>query len=218
MPEMEGLGYNDDGTKDYRYYKWFNDIFVAQSFDGTTWETPINITNTPDLDEANLSINRDVIDNNLHMIYFRDSKAGSDMWMGLIDTSDYVMHRPKGIFSRLYIRTDQEDQVDIVHNKYSLTASDVSDAAVPGKFELAQNYPNPFNPSTTISYSIPARSDVSIKVYNNLGQLVATLFNGVNEAGTHEVSWNAASVSTGVYFYSINAGDFTSTKKMILLK
>ncbi len=55
--------------------------------------------------------------------------------------------------------------------------TDVEDAVVPGKFELSQNYPNPFNPTTSISYSIPARSDVSIKVYNNIGQLVTTLVN-----------------------------------------
>ncbi len=219
MPEIEGLGYNDDGTKDLRYYKWFNDIFVTVSMDGATWTTPINITNTPDKDEANLSLNRDVIDNKVHMMYFRDSKAGSDMWIGRVDTNDYVMHQPKGIFSRLFIRTDQEDLVEILHNLYDLTTiTGVEDATLPGTFALEQNYPNPFNPTTSISYSIPAKSDVSIKVFNNIGQLVTTLVNGVNEAGSHKVSWNASSIASGVYFYTINAGDFTSTKKMILLK
>jgi len=218
-PEMDGLGYNDDGSKDLRYFKWFNDIFVAASMDGVTWGAPVNITNTPDKDEANLSIHRDVIDNKIHMMFFRDSKAGADMWMGLNDTNDYVVHQKNGMFSRFFIRKDQDDQVEILYAPLDLNLiTDVEDAVVPGEFELTQNYPNPFNPTTSISYSLPAKSDVLIKVYNNIGQLVTTLVSGVQQAGTHKVDWNASSIASGIYFYTINAGEFTSTKKMILLK
>lgn len=89
--------------------------------------------------------------------------------------------------------------------------------AIPNKFALEQNYPNPFNPSTKISFSIPQKSNVTIKIYNNLGQIVETLYQKETEAGFHNVTWNAKSAS-GIYYYSIEAGDFKQTKKMVLLK
>ncbi|MEO8233150.1 MAG: T9SS type A sorting domain-containing protein, partial [Ignavibacteriota bacterium] len=94
----------------------------------------------------------------------------------------------------------------------------------PTEFELSQNYPNPFNPSTTIRYAVPNESKVSITVFNLLGQEVATLVNDIQPAGYHEVTFNAANLSSGVYLYrinavsSINSKEFTSTKKFVLLK
>ncbi len=89
---------------------------------------------------------------------------------------------------------------------------------LPEAYALSQNYPNPFNPTTVISFAIPEQADVTLKVFNLLGQEVATLMNGVRTAGTHEVNFNASSLSSGVYFYTIKAGQFTSTKKMMLIK
>ena len=89
---------------------------------------------------------------------------------------------------------------------------------VPSNFTLYQNYPNPFNPATTISYSIPTEGKVIIKVFNLLGREVAELVNEEKGAGSYQVSFNASSLSSGVYFYRIRAGDFVQTKKMILLK
>ena len=88
----------------------------------------------------------------------------------------------------------------------------------PGEYRLSQNYPNPFNPTTVINYTLPEKSRVAIKVYNVLGKEVATLVNEVKPAGNHEVSFNASNLSSGVYYYTISAGKFTSTKKMILMK
>jgi photosystem II stability/assembly factor-like uncharacterized protein len=88
----------------------------------------------------------------------------------------------------------------------------------PINFELAQNYPNPFNPSTTITFSIPQKSDVSVKIYDILGNEVTTLVNETREAGRYNVNFNASKYSSGVYFYSIKAGNFIETKKMNLLK
>jgi hypothetical protein len=89
---------------------------------------------------------------------------------------------------------------------------------VPLTYALNQNYPNPFNPSTTISYEIPTSSKVTIKIYNILGDEVTTLVNGNQEAGRYQVIFDASRYSSGVYFYSITAGNFVQTKKMILLK
>lgn len=83
---------------------------------------------------------------------------------------------------------------------------------------LAQNYPNPFNPSTTISYSIPNSSKVLLKVFNSLGQEVATLVDRNQPIGIHSISWDASSVSSGVYFYQLIVGSNVLTKKMILIK
>lgn len=90
-------------------------------------------------------------------------------------------------------------------------------------FALSQNYPNPFNPSTTIRYGLPHRSTVELTVFNPLGQLVATLVREDQEAGYHEVKFSAsggdaAKLSSGVYFYRIQAGDFAQTKKLLLLR
>jgi len=89
---------------------------------------------------------------------------------------------------------------------------------LPSTYELQQNYPNPFNPTTQIDYSIPQRSDVTLKVYNVLGVEIATLFSGVQEAGKHIATFDATKLSTGVYFYRLQAGDLTLTKKMLLMK
>jgi hypothetical protein len=86
------------------------------------------------------------------------------------------------------------------------------------QFELSQNYPNTFNPSTVINYSIPVNGLVSLKVYNILGQVVATLVNEVQTVGSYKATFNATSLSSGVYFYKIEAGSFTSVKKMMFLK
>jgi hypothetical protein len=86
------------------------------------------------------------------------------------------------------------------------------------EFSLEQNFPNPFNPSTKISWQLPVRGQVSLKVYDILGNEVATLVNEEKSAGIYEVNFNAVNLPSGVYFYRIKAGDFIQTKKMILLK
>jgi hypothetical protein len=85
-------------------------------------------------------------------------------------------------------------------------------------FSLAQNYPNPFNPSTTIKYGLPKDAKVSLVVFDMLGRKVMTLVNDMQKAGYHEVQFNSLNLSSGTYFYKISAGDFTSIKRMVLLK
>lgn len=89
---------------------------------------------------------------------------------------------------------------------------------IPKEFGLAQNYPNPFNPVTMISYQLPKDEFVELRVYNLLGQEVRTLINEVQEAGYYEISFDASALPSGVYFYKITAGSFTSVKKMLLMK
>jgi hypothetical protein len=89
---------------------------------------------------------------------------------------------------------------------------------IPQKFSLSQNYPNPFNPNTVISYSLPSASNVKLIVYNTLGQEVKTLETGYKTAGNYSVTFNASSLPSGVYFYRLEAGNFTQIKKMMLIK
>ncbi len=89
---------------------------------------------------------------------------------------------------------------------------------MPSKFTLSQNYPNPFNPTTNIRYTIPKSSLVTLRVYNVLGQEVATIFAGFQHAGTYTADFNATRLASGVYLYRLQAGSFSETKKMILMK
>jgi Secretion system C-terminal sorting domain len=90
--------------------------------------------------------------------------------------------------------------------------------SLPSKFKLYQNYPNPFNPSTVISYELPVSSRVTLKIYDVLGREIATLFDGDQNAGIHHVTFSAAALSSGVYFYRLQAGPYYETKKLLLLK
>jgi len=98
--------------------------------------------------------------------------------------------------------------------------SDVAEVLVggPTNFSLEQNFPNPFNPATTISYSLPLKSQVELVIYNTLGESVMQLVNEEKEAGRYSVEFNATSLPSGIYFYSIQAGTFIETKKMVLMK
>ncbi len=93
-----------------------------------------------------------------------------------------------------------------------------SDEQTAGNFHLEQNYPNPFNPSTTIVYELPRQQQVTIEIFDSAGRKVATLLNGPQNAGRHELNFNAAHLASGVYYYRLSAGGFVQTKKMLVLK
>ncbi len=88
----------------------------------------------------------------------------------------------------------------------------------PVQFELSQNYPNPFNPSTTIKFSIPQSSNVTLKIFNTLGQELKTLLNQNMESGVHTINFDASKLNSGVYFYRLDAGSFSEVRKMTLIK
>lgn len=98
------------------------------------------------------------------------------------------------------------------------SVDDRIDASIPIKYELANNYPNPFNPKTIIEYAIPKEDFVSLKVYNLLGQEVATLKNELHKAGRYRVVFDGTRFSTGIYFYKLQTSNFNQVKKMLLVK
>jgi hypothetical protein len=93
-----------------------------------------------------------------------------------------------------------------------------AEVAVPLNFELNQNFPNPFNPNTVITYSLPMAANVILTVYNSLGQTIQLLENGFKNAGTYTISFDASELTSGTYFYRLEAGQFTRVKKMMLIK
>jgi len=88
----------------------------------------------------------------------------------------------------------------------------------PNEYKLEQNYPNPFNPTTNIKYQIAKNSFVTLKVFDVLGKEIATVVNGYRKAGYYETNWDASQYPSGMYFYKLISGDFSETKKLILVK
>jgi photosystem II stability/assembly factor-like uncharacterized protein len=123
--------------------------------------------------------------------------------------------------SFLYVATDKAGIWKLAIDDNILDVND-KQKYVPNDFKLSQNYPNPFNPSTKINYQLPTAGNVTLKVYDVLGNEIATLVNEYKPAGSFEVEFNPASSikkpASGIYFYRLQAGSFVETKKMILLK
>ncbi len=111
------------------------------------------------------------------------------------------------------------DAVWVDHFSITRQVTSVASSAIPQQFELLQNYPNPFNPSTQIAFSLPRASDVTLKVFNILGQEVAVPLEGEQlPAGRHKLTYDARGLSNGIYYYQIQAGEFSAIKKMTLLR
>jgi len=100
----------------------------------------------------------------------------------------------------------------------SLLFAQESNISTPKDFYLEQNYPNPFNPSTTIRFSIPSGTSVQLKVYNVLGNEIATIVNDELPAGNYSLDYDASNLPSGIYFYTLTTNDFSETKKMTLVK
>ncbi len=110
------------------------------------------------------------------------------------------------------------DPVDGQFGDFSECGGTVEANEIPISFELKGAFPNPFNPTTTIEFALPTTEMVSLNVYNINGQLVNTLVNGAMDAGNHSVTFDASNLSSGVYLYTIEAGAYTATNKMVLVK
>jgi hypothetical protein len=145
---------------------------------------------------------------------------------GVVDGQTRVlvyMSSGAGITGELLTAEAKPISVEAVDNFGRSVKTTIVNRAVPTAFSLNANYPNPFNPTTNISFGLPIDSRVSLKIYNVAGQLVRTLVNETMVAGTHTVTWdgtnsNGEKVASGIYFYKLNAGDFSKTMKMVMTK
>lgn len=143
-----------------------------------------------------------------------------------------ISYSPNNSISRIGTITISADGVigspKIVEVRQAGILTSVNDLniGIPKNYQVEQNYPNPFNPSTVIRYGLPTESDVTVTVYNILGEEVVKLFDGIQSAGFHEINFNATGLSSGIYIYKISAGNslsdsergFTQIKKMLLMK
>ncbi len=116
------------------------------------------------------------------------------------------------------VNVNLKDGEDIVISDATINKLMVSGELTPSVYALEQNYPNPFNPSTKISYTVPEDGFVKLAVYNMLGEEVATLVNSFQKANRYEVNFNASGLSSGIYVYKLEAANYTSTRKLVLMK
>ena len=125
-------------------------------------------------------------------------------------------------FPLYYMNLDQAKALleNILINKFDEATylEDENNKTIPSRLPVVQNYPNPFNPSTNIRYEVNSAEFVSLKVYDVLGNKVATLIHEEMAPGSYDITFDASRLSSGIYFYTLHAGSFVQTKKMILIK
>ncbi len=169
----------------------------VSSNNGTTWQEAIKYSGTiSSIHEARIDITKYTNRSSLVKIRFRltsDASTHLDGW--------YV-----------------DDIVVTGYTSGGQNPNTVLQNSSPDRFSLSQNYPNPFNPSTTINFSIPKQSNVSLKVYDVLGRLVKEIINGVLESGSHSVVFNAENFASGIYYYRLESSGNVDVKKMLMIK
>lgn len=172
-----------------QYVRWYN---------GATWSTEKNLTNTPLINEKYSQLASRLDKNgDDYQAYLMYTIFGGNDWNDLGESELWLLDNVKATVIVVGVNDNQP---------------------VVNSFDLSQNYPNPFNPSTLIKFSIAERSNVTLKVFDMLGREVATLLNTTKDAGSHEVSFDASNLASGLYVYTLSAGNFTSSKKMMLMK
>ncbi len=152
--------------------------------------------------------------NKIKVIITNLDTHADDAWF--LGTNPFVLPVLNNGYNYVYLNNKSYIDLPLVNAVNEVT--DNNGNSTPYTFSLSQNYPNPFNPVTMISYSIPQKGLVTVKVFDVTGKLVRTLVNETMEAGSNSVMFDASSLSSGVYFYNIVSGSFTDTKKMILVK
>ena len=200
------------------FYKLYSDYFIPVELTSFTAEAAeseiiLNWTTATELNNQGFEIDRSSDNETFEKIGF---VPGYGTTTESKSYSYKIVEFASGI---QYYRLKQND----FDGTYEYSEVIEVEGITPGQFALFQNYPNPFNPSTSIKFSIPIDSNVKLKLFNMLGQEVAELLNSEISAGIHHIDFNASSLSSGTYFYVLeatgnNGSNFTSTKKMILMK
>ena len=148
------------------------------------------------------------------LIYQTPQSKPIDIWVG------YIVGQGTSALNSVTVTRNyvQNAQAYFNNNFTNGTVSDVDDFSIVTEYNLSQNYPNPFNPNTKISWQSPVAGHQTLKVFDVLGNEVATLVNEFRNAGSYEIEFNASTLSSGIYFYRLSDGSFIQTKKMILIK
>ena len=135
---------------------------------------------------------------------------------GSVSDSFMTVNAQSGLY--VYVKINSNNVTVFVDSVGVLAVEEISDSEIVDNFELQQNYPNPFNPSTNIQFALPQSSFVTLEVFNALGERLDVLVSQELSSGTYNYDWNASNLTSGVYFYRLQAADFVETKKMMLLK
>jgi hypothetical protein len=229
--ETSDGGYIIAGAREYGDDKWETWLYKADSSGKKNWEIIIWEGEDGGAELVHELLNGDYI---CSVNKYKESYPNSDIWIIRInqngDTLSTKLFLENVDFRRIKFTSDGGFIGLSVVERYTPRLRLIKTAPVitgfensiktdlPKIFTLQKNYPNPFNPSTTIEFDLPKASDVRIEVYNIAGQKVQTLLNEKKPAGSHQVEFNADNLSSGVYFYKIEAGEFQDVKKMILIK
>lgn len=219
---------------DIRDGNW--EIYSKRSTDaGASWGGDTRLTNTP-ADPASPSVAvsgsavhvawQDYRDGNSEIYYKRSTDGGASWGADLrLTNNTSVSEIPSVTVSAqaVYVLwTDERDGNREIYYKRDPSGNPVGLISIgseaPEGFSLSQNYPNPFNPETVIKFQIKRSSDVKLAVYNIQGKLITELVNGEMNADTYEIDWNASNYPSGVYYYKLSAGDYSETRKMVLVK
>lgn len=179
----------------------------------TTYADSIQILISPTGDTALSSFQL------LQSIFWPAPSTYGNWQQTIIDLSSYYQSTPRFAF-RYYMDCVFHGFAVYVDKVQMLGTVGISQIGnnIPKKYALSQNYPNPFNPVTKIKFDVPKNGNVTLEVFNNLGQVVKTLHNGYTSAGYYETSFDGSQLTSGMYFYRLTSKDFTETKKMILVK
>ena len=198
-------GGDPDGTLDFytvHYYDWAGTALSPFHHSYSTW----GLTKPLVVAEFYLNDTYGVPYADMFKVLYNSGYAGAMTWQWV--NAGTQVARTKGVMKEL---------ADLHGSDIALSVEQLA-GAIPSKYELTQNYPNPFNPSTSIDFSIPQSGYVRLGVFDMLGREVETLVNGEYESGTYSVTWNASRYASGAYVYLLQSGDFTATKKMMIVK
>ncbi len=179
----------------------YTDVYAIGSGDGgASWGPVINVTDSPQAEDtwASLAVN---VGDSLRFVYSSDGSTGNSIQAGGVAPTNYLYYA-------------------IAKSRIVLTGvADRPISSVPNSFALHQNFPNPFNPATNLTFEVAKPAEVNLSVYDVNGKLVATLVNGLVQAGKHNLTWNPAkNLSSGVYFAKLKSAGFSQVTKMTLMK
>lgn len=214
----------------------YHDIYYKGSTDGgSNWQQDIKITynlagpGSPSVSASGLVVHvvwQDFRDGDWEIYYKRSTDSGTS-WGGdtrLTNNSSYSelpSVSVSGSAVHVLWSDNRDGNLEIYYKRNpngNVTGIENINSELPTAFELSQNYPNPFNPVTTIQYSIPQRSNVTLKVYDVLGKEIAVLVNEEKDRGVYTAGFDGTGLASGMYLYRLKAGSFVETKKMILLR
>lgn len=214
----------------YNPSTWFRDDAYNNGYPYLAWENPGGsplpvelISFTARISVSGVTLNWETKSEVMNLGFEVERKSGETQWqkIGFVE-GHFTTNSPKyysfsdqpSTSGKIFYRLKQIDEDG--GSNYSPEIS--VELGLPSAFNLDQNYPNPFNPETVIGYSLPVAGEVSLTVYNAMGEKIAALVEGVQEAGNHQVSFKADNLPGGVYFYRMVSDKFTTTRKMLLIK